>query len=46
MNSLIETYAHFKLCLCLAEDIITVISLLITGLVFLCNFFQLKLKRN
>lgn len=46
MNTLLENYAYFKLCLCFAEDILTVISLLITASVFLFNFFQLKLKRN
>ena len=47
MNSLLETYAHFKLWLFLLEDIITAISLLITGSIFLFNFFySLKLKRN
>lgn len=47
MNTILETYAYFKLCLCFAEDILTVVSLLITAIVFLFNFFySLKLKRN
>ena len=47
MSTLLETYAYFKICLCITEDVLTVIYFVLTGITFLFNFFySLKLKRN